>query len=373
MSGHRVHGMGTAMTEPTWPAITPGEAAAALAHFPAGALAAIRWHSPRPFSAAALLDTVQGAFVLKRHHRGVRSPQGLGEEHGFIAHLAPAIRTPDVIAATDGATAVALGDWTYELHRRAPGEDLYRDRPSWTSFLSHAHARAAGVALAHLHRASQGYDAPARAIQPLVSSFTILPAADPMAATQAYVAARPPLAAFLAARPWRQELSALFAADGAGLAARLAAQPPLWTHNDWHPSNLSWDRDGTVRTVFDFGLADRTCAIHDLAIAIERSAVAWLRLGQGRDDDLADPAAALALLDGYETIRPLGDDARETLVRLLPLVHVEFALSEIDYFAGVASDPDSAARAWDDYLLGHAAWFRSAPGQAFLAQIGGRA
>jgi hypothetical protein len=33
--------------------------------------------------------------------------------------------------------------------------------------------------------------------------------------------------------------------------------------------------------VFDFGLADRSCAAHDLAIAIERTAFAWLELGGG--------------------------------------------------------------------------------------------
>ena len=41
-----------------------------------------------------------------------------------------------------GAIAVVRGDWTYELHRRSPGIDLYRDRVSWTPFLSHPHAHA---------------------------------------------------------------------------------------------------------------------------------------------------------------------------------------------------------------------------------------
>ena len=370
MSGHRVHGMGTELTAPTWPAITADEAAATLAHFPAaGALTGVRWHSPRPFSAAALIHTTQGAFVLKRHDRRVRSPEGLAEEHGFIAHLRGSLPVPEVLAAADGTTAIAVANWTYELHRQAPGADLYRDRPSWTPFLSHAHARAAGAALAQLHRASCGYDAPARASQPLVSSFTILPAADPFATAEAYVAARPALAAFLSGRSWQPQLAALFATSGKELATRLAAAQPLWTHNDWHPSNLLWGADGAVRTVFDFGLADRTCALHDLAIAIERTAIAWLKLGQGGDDDLADPGAVLALLAGYATILPLGRDDRNALVGLLPLVHVEFALSEIDYFAGIVCDLPSAALAWDGYLLGHAAWFRSLPGRNFLQRI----
>jgi Ser/Thr protein kinase RdoA (MazF antagonist) len=368
---HLVHGMGTTMETPTWPAITTDEAAAVIARFPvAGRLTALHWHSPRPFSAATLVHTTEGAFFLKRHHHGLRSIAGLAEEHAFIAHLASGgVSVPEILSTADGATAVAWGEWSYELHGEAPGRDLYRDSLSWTPFLSHAHAHAAGVALARLHVAARSFSAPARRPQPLVASFTILPAADPVAAVEAYVAARPAMAAFLAARPWRRELGQLFAALGEGLPAMLADQVPLWTHNDWHPSNLLWAEDGSVRTVFDFGLADRTCAVHDIATAIERSAVQWLKLGQGEDATIADPDAAVALLAGYATIQPLSRSDIATIVRLLPLVHVEFALSEIDYFTGVVADPASAALARDEYLVGHAAWFRSAPGQDFLRRI----
>ena len=363
--------MGTELQAPTWPAITTDEAVATLAHFPtAGCLTALEWHSPRPFSAAALVRTTGGMFVLKRHHGRVRSPEGLAEEHGFIAHLARSICVPEIMSTADGATAIALGEFTYELHRRSPGRDLYRDRPSWAPFLSYAHAEAAGAALARLHQASRGFDAPKRAVQPLVSSLSILLAADPVAAAEAYARSRPALAAFLAEPPRRRQLAALFGKSAEPLVARLAVEPPLWTHNDWHPSNLLWDEDGTVRTVFDFGLSDRTCAINDLAIAIERTAISWLRLGRGDDRGIADPTAALALLAGYAAVRTLGRGEREMLVRLLPLVHVEFALSEIDYFVSAASDCGSAVLAWNDYLLGHVAWFRSAAGQDLLLRIG---
>jgi len=371
-TGHRVHGMGLAMEAPTWPAITDDEAATVLARYPAAPpIEALRWHSPRPFSAATLIDTSGGALVLKRHDRRVRTVAGLAEEHAFVAHLAAAgTPVPDVLRASDGASAISVGGWSYELHRQGAGDDIYRDRPSWTPFLSQAHGHAAGVALARLHRASRGFDAPARVAQPLVASFSILAATDPMAATEAYVAARPALAAFLARRTWHRQLSSLFARSGRDLAHRIAAQRPLWTHNDWHPSNLLWSARGRVQTVFDFGLADRTCAAHDLATAIERTAFAWLELGQGPDEAIADPAAALSLIAGYTTISPVDRSFIETVIQLLPLVHVEFALSEIDYFAGIVDDSEAAALAWDNYLLGHADWFCSAPGRDFLARVG---
>ncbi|MBC3940270.1 phosphotransferase enzyme family protein [Sphingomonas albertensis] len=367
---HLVHGMGTAMEAPTWPAITADEANAVVARFPAaGRLTGLHWHSPRPFSAATLAHTTQGAFLLKRHHRSVRTVEGLTEEHVFIAHLAGAgVSVPEVMATAEGVTAVASGAWSYELHRAAPGADLYRDRLSWTPFASLAHAHAAGVTLATLHEAARSFTAPARRSQPLVASFTILPAADPIAAAEAYVASRPALVAFLESKPWRRQLASLFETLGQGLTPLLADQTPLWTHNDWHPSNLLWASDGSVRTVFDFGLADRTSAVHDIATAIERTAVRWLDLGQGTAD-IADPAAALALLAGYATVAPLGPADVAAVVRLLQLVHLEFALSEIDYFTAVVEDPASAELAWGGYLIGHAEWFQSAPGQNFLRAL----
>ena len=368
---HLVHGMGTTLEPPTWPAITHDDAAAALARFPvAGRLEALEWHSPRPFSAAARVRTTRGRFVLKRHHPAVRTPAGLAEEHAFIAHLAVAgIPVPEILLTDDRTSAITVGDWTYELHRQGAGLDLYRERLSWTPYLAASHAHAAGASLARLHAASRGFAAPARAVQPLVASFNILPSTDPLAATEAYVAARPALAAFLEPRDWRPAVAQLFAELGQGVPAALAAREALWTHNDWHPSNVLWSADGQVETVFDFGLADRTCAVHDLATAIERTAIDWLELGQGRDATIGHPETAQALLAGYATVIALDRGEVAALLRVLPLVHLEFALSEIDYFAGVVGDAEQASVAWDQYLLGHADWFTAPHGQAFLNTI----
>lgn len=369
---HLAHGMGTDLEPPQWPAITPAEAEQLLARFPAaGALEQLGWHSPRPFSSATLAHTSTGALFLKRHHHRLRTPQQLGDEHTFLAHLAAHGQpVAELLATETGATALQLGDWTWEVHRKAPGIDLYRDRQSWTPFLSHAHARAAGAALARLHDSAEGFASPARPPQPLVTSLTILPAADPLAAAAAYVEARPALAAYLADKPWQAVLGRVFAEHGlAAWAPELAAQPPLWTHNDWHPSNLLWSEDDRVATILDFGLSDRTCALHDLATALERTAVRWLEFEPGRYSGVAESDQARALLEGYAAVRPLRPADRTLLARLLPLVHVEFALSEVDYFAGVAAKPAIADLAWHDYLIGHADWFLGEPGHALLAAV----
>jgi Ser/Thr protein kinase RdoA (MazF antagonist) len=363
--------MGKSLEAPSWPVITAAEAADVLGRFAqAGRFERIEWHSPRPFSAAALVRTEHGEFVLKRHHRRLRSRGALVEEHAFMAHLrAAGLSVPGVMSTHDGMTAVEHDGWTYELHRKAPGLDIYQDRPSWTPFLNHDHAHAAGVALARLHRAARGFARTERGAHPLVASLTILAADDPLAATRRYVEARPALAQFLADKPWQEDLARIFASFGAGLAERLARCPRLWTHNDWHPSNLLWSADGGVTTVFDFGLAAPTCALHDLAVAIERTAVAWLDLGQSGDGPATDVDAALRLLDGYRTVLPLLPQDLDTIVRLLPLVHIEFALSEVDYFAGILGDPAQAELAWSGYALAHADWFASARGQNFLRQL----
>lgn len=367
MTAHRVHGMGEGLEAPTWPAITRAEAAALLARLPeAGRLEALTWHSPRPFSSAALAQTDTGVLFLKRHDRAVRDAASLGAEHAFIAHLAAGgVPVAAVLADAGGRTAWDDGRWVWEVHRAGQGLDLYRDRASWTPFLSADHAHAAGVALARLHRAGQGFDAPARTPGPLVSGASILTAADPLGAAEALVAHSPALADYLADKPWRHDLGVVLDTWQACDAAQvLRAAPSLWTHNDWHPSNLLWDAQGDVACVLDFGLADRGRAMLDLAIALERSAVRWLELG--RSAPIAQCADALALLAGYETIAPVD---RALVARLLPLCHVEFALAEVDYFHGVLGHRADADLAWQGYLLDHAAWFAGAEGSALLGAI----
>jgi hypothetical protein len=210
---------------------------------------ALPWHSPRPFSAAARVEAEGGTFILKRHHQTLRSVDGLTQEHRFMAHLRKGgVSVPEVMAQAAGDVgALGLGEWTYELHRASPGADLYRDRHSWTGFLSMDHARAAGHALARLHLAAEGYGASPRRADPLIASFTIVPAADWRGAAQAYIAARPALEHYLRARDWQGELAGIFAQFGHGLCDRVAGQAALWTHNDWHPPTCSGLRRERLR------------------------------------------------------------------------------------------------------------------------------
>jgi Ser/Thr protein kinase RdoA (MazF antagonist) len=361
--------MGIEPAAPDWPALTLPELDALLAAYPEAAGAReIRWRSPRPLSAAALVRTTNHADgFVKRHHVSVRTRESLAEEHGFLRHLA-ANDAPVVQALVDqNGESVGVsedGAWTYEVHSVGEGEDVYRDAISWSPFLKLEHARSAGRILAKLHESASGYDAPNRSAAPLTGGFTIFgDQTDPLAAAEKFVAARPALEVFLEHKSdWRGALERWHLPFYELLQPRLRELAPLWTHNDLHASNLLWRGDDAV-TVIDFNLADRAYAVHDLALAIERNAVEWLDANR-----LVHVDAARALIAGYEEIRALTDAERAGLPALLPLCHVDFALSELDYFAGVTKNQSNAELAYR-YLIDHTVWFARETGAAFLREI----
>lgn len=365
---HRVHGLAADEVPPDWPPLTDTELAGVLDRYPnLGDPRTIRWHSPRPLSAAALVDTLGGRVFVKRHHHSVRTVATLCEEHAFMAHLRGAgIPVPAVLVDGEGCTANALGDWTYEVHTLAAGVDVYRETISWVPLRDLAHARTAGAMLARLHNAAEGYAAPQRNTHILVARSELIEAIDPVATLEAQLPERPGLASYLRTRDWRNELADAMSPFHAIVQPRLAQQPPQWTHGDWHVSNLCWSDAGPharITDVLDFGLAARNFALFDLATAIERNAIAWLALDDGH---AAHPATARALIAGYREHRPLSDADLDLLADLLPLVHVDFALSEVEYFNAITRSKEHADVAWNTFLRGHAAWFRSVPGRVLL-------
>ncbi|WP_422506993.1 phosphotransferase enzyme family protein [Stenotrophomonas sp. GZD-301] len=363
---HRVQGLDNDEVAPDWPAIDATEIAWLRTRFPAlQGDAALQWHSPRPLSAAAIVGHGADAVFVKRHHASVRSAATLQEEHRFIAHLAAhGVPVAALLRDRAGATAVEHAGWTYELHGVGQGEDRYRDAPSWTPLTDTAQAREAGRALAGLHQAAAGYHAAQRGTHLLVARDDLIRAADPIAALAAQLGERPALADYLAGTAWQDDLQRDLLPWHARLAGRLEQEPRLWAHNDWHVSNLLWHQAATgdrVSTVLDFGLASPTSALFDLATAIERNAIAWL--------DLDGPVPvrtdiALALLDGYRAVLPLSAARVHLLADLLPLVHLDFALSEVEYFHGVTLSTPNADVAYRTFLLGHAQWFGTPHGTA---------
>src|SRR5262249_28101147 len=284
----------------------------------------------------------------------------LRAEHALADHLRRrGVAVPAVLRRPHGGTTGASGGYVYEGHARAGGAGLYPGVLSWGPFTSLQHARAAGAALAAFPGASASFGVPARPPAVLTNSCAVITAADPLAAVGALAARRPGLAGYLGERPWRDDFTRYHLPAIGRLAPLLPGLGRLWGHGDWHPSNLTWDSaspDADVAAVIDLGLANRTFAAHDLAVAIERRAVAWLDLAEGKQAR-AGLAVVDALLKGYQDVRRLSQAEAAALPLLLPVVHIEYALSEVEYFASVVGSPANADLAYDGYLIGHTSWF----------------
>jgi Ser/Thr protein kinase RdoA (MazF antagonist) len=367
------HGLDGSLVEPDWPPLTLDEIRALLREYPAlGPPKKILMISPRPFSAANVVATQSQNVFIKRHHVTVRDTTGLREEHRFMAHLrAKGAIVPRVFRAASGETSVKAGEWVYEVHETTRGIDVYEDALSWTPFRSLGHARSAGQAMARLHQVSRGFDAPPRRLRPLVAGFTIFASPDPGVEFSRYVAARPALSDYLRHRNCRDEALTLLAPFHAELLPLLPRLAPLWTHNDLHASNLLWSdtgADAEVVAVIDFGLSDRTNAIHDLAQAIERSIIGWLALvdrPHQPEDVRVHYDHLFALLEGYQSVRQLSREERLGLAPMTALCHAEFALAETDYFLTALQAREKASMACEGYLVSHARWF-SGPGRKLL-------
>jgi Ser/Thr protein kinase RdoA (MazF antagonist) len=369
----KAHGLDGQLVQPDWPVLRLDEVDQLLRSFPqAQGAESILSYSPRPFSAASIVQTPVGKVFVKRHHHSVRDRHSLLEEHRWLNHLSQGtalVKKP--LKDKIGETAITHGDWTYEVHPHGDGRDLYEEAQSWTPFLSTTHARHAGRALAELHRASAGYNAPVRDPAPLITSFEVFAHDEPWPALQKYIEQRPGIHSYLAQRNWPSETQQMFESLHEKLRPYLSSLQPLWTHNDFHASNLLWSDDSPnahVTDIFDMGLADRTTAVHDVATAIERNGVEWLQIHDASRDPLHLQQID-ALLQGYEESRPFSRDEAEALVALLPLVHAEFALSEVHYFFGVLKSQEKADVAYLEYFLGHARWFGSDRGKQLLDHL----
>jgi Ser/Thr protein kinase RdoA (MazF antagonist) len=212
-----------------------------------------------------------------------------------------------------------------------------------------------------------------------VASFTIFAAEDPQAALQCYLDDRPVLSANSTVAALAQEALDLLTPFHKKMRLLLPSLAPLWTHNDLHASNLLWSDAGEnahPTATIDFGLADRTNAVHDIAHAVERNIIEWLVLVE----DPAHPENVPVhldhlhtFLDGYESIHPLSREEAAALAPMVALCHAEFALSEAEYFLGVLGSQHKAMLACDGWLVGHARWFHTSKGRQLLDSLSERA
>ncbi|QDH13459.1 phosphotransferase [Formicincola oecophyllae] len=359
-----------------WPALTQAEIKAVLAsHGHAHhRQPRILETSIRPYSAAALVTLPHGEeLFIKRHDGRLRTAGAQQKEHDFIHHLhSQGLPVIQPLKTPQGQSFISLpsqqgAPQIYELFPGLKGRDTYRHDVTWgQSWHNQAQAYAAGALLGRLHRASATWRTPP---QPRSQEALLLSGMAPLEGADG--ANR-----FLAAMAQRglPEQRALLAGDLPGLLhhfhQRLRQAPSqevfLWGHGDWHGVNLTWRQDDAdkIEEVFDFGMSDATSAAFDLAVALERSAIAWLNPGGPAP---FSQALLDAFLAGYASTG--FSAALKRCASWLPLCHVPFALSEDDYYRRLLQDGASADIALEGYLVGHMQWFLAEEGQRFLSTL----
>lgn len=355
-----------------WPPFTLSEAQTVLAHYPLNFEAEeIVWHGQRPFSATGLIQLHNGTKVfLKRHDHRLRNQAAISEEHAFIQHLAlQGMPVSRPFSTCTGTPSLTIGEWVYEAFAPLKGLDTYRDTPSWEPYQSTVDAGAAGEMLARLHLSAATFDSPRRKGRLLLSSMDALIAPSLLDGLEKWIPTQQGLRQALNKRMWKQDVSEALTPFHTLLVPLLPALQTFWGHGDWHGSNLFWTKNtqnAEIAGIFDFGMSDRTCPTFDLAVAIERSGIRWLDIGNTKKvfhDQIS------ALVRGYTRNRQLSDTERALVCAFLPLVHVEFALSEVAYYEALVQDPFSAKVAYEEYLLGHARWFQADEGRRLLAWL----
>lgn len=353
-----------------WPALSDAEARNVLSHFPLPAPARqVVWHGRRPFSSTGIVLLEDGSRVfVKRHDHCLRDATALAEEHRFITHLADrGVPVGQTWHTKTGQAALDLDGSAYEVFSIMPGHDLYETVQSWEPFNNIRHAFSGGLRLGQLHEAARTFDAPARpSRRPLLSTFEVITSADLMAGLEHWIPQQAGLAETLTHHPWREDISTALRPFHERLKPHLSTIDSRWGHGDWHPSNLFWSSagaDAQVCGILDFGMSDRTSAAYDLAVAIERTAIAWL---EPENDCPVIYERLEAFLSGYLAQYALSITERHMVPLFLPLVHVEYALSEVAYYETLVHDKAGVKAAYTDYLLGHAHWFASPAGQQLL-------
>lgn len=312
--------------------------------------------------AVARCRTPAGEVYLKRQPPMGRARSQVEWQHRLTNHLAD--------RGVPAARALGLteldGLW-YELHEPAAGEDVYEGADSWDSFTSDAHVAAAGRMLAWLHAA--GADFPDRTPQPQAGFVVQLGAVarDPVDAVERLAAERPAVAEDLAGRDWRPAVEAAYAEPFARLRPLLSELPPRPLHGDWQTNNLFF-RGDEVAGVIDFHQADYAPRVLDLAVAVERNCFFWNRISAG-DDTAFDLRQAQVLAASYAAETPLEPAEREAFADVLAVCQFEYGISFLDYYRGVERDSEKADWAWDTFVLGHAAWWRSPAGRAAAGEI----
>ncbi|MDO5746039.1 MAG: phosphotransferase [Actinomycetaceae bacterium] len=377
-----------AVIEPIWPQITTEEATQALTAFSKiseDSTVTIVKDAQRIITSGAIVQVttseadVPKKYFLKRFHISVMTPKQLQPKHKaanqYAKNLHSQISAPRIatyIETPDGQTTVIIGEWIYELSSIAEGEDRYEKYHSWQPPQTSVEAFSIGQALAFLHNAASCSNQPADPgpsyydnRYELIPNFVI----EESTALHYFLDKRPVTKKWIEnnAPNLKEDLKSCIPPSlNPDIAREIQKLPHIWIHGDGHCSNMTFHQK-EVHTIFDFGLASPAPAVMDLAIALERNTLEWVKITAG---DLASYRLdiAKAIMDGYQSVRPLNQSEKKALPAIIASVHVEAALNLIGYHI-IANLPNNAQWSYDTYFRFHSTWFNTQAGKEYLAGI----
>ncbi|MEO5700652.1 MAG: homoserine kinase [Casimicrobiaceae bacterium] len=242
------------------------------------------------------VTAARGRFVLTLYER--LPPEELPFYLNFMAHLARAgVEVPAPAADRTGALFSMLNGKPAGLVARVDGEPVLAPTAR--------HCTAVGAALARLHLASNGYRA------------RLTNRRGPAWWRQAARAVRP----FL--DPGQNDL---LAAELKFLTGYTRGDLPKGAiHGDLFCDNVLFVDDDRVSGIIDFGFAATDYFAYDLAIAVND----WCVKRDGAAEGALVPELMHALIDGYESERPLNLEERRQWATLLRAAALRFWLSRL--------------------------------------------
>jgi homoserine kinase type II len=243
------------------------------------------------------VDTRAGRLFL-RVNEG-KALQDVEGEAAIVLHVAArGVPTPPPLRARDSHPFLEWNGSYLSLFRWVEGRVLPRGE------IGAAHARAAGAALAHLHRAGADFPdhRPGRyepgEIRRRLRQVEGLAASDPVLA----------------------EAAAVLGPELDRLEGERIPLPLGLIHADLFIDNVLYAEGGTVTALLDFEQAAWGRLAYDLAVTV-------LAFGFGADD--FRPEVTRAVLDGYGGVRPLTADERRGLGAELRFAACRFAVTRI--------------------------------------------
>lgn len=258
------------------------------------------------------LVTDKGRYFLRIYEE--QGDAGARAEGALLAKLAAAgVATPAPIARADGTGTIgavaskpaAVFPWTDGTHRCQAS--VTRDD-----------CRRVGAALAAVHCAGEGT---VRGLGRFRYEDLLERIARITTARDTTLAAQAPV---------------LRAKLDQWTARRDASLPRGVIHGDLFRDNVLWKNDGSIAALLDFESASDGVLAYDLMV----TALAWCF------GDALDMALLSAMIDGYESIRPLDDAEKRSLVAEGCVAATRFTITRITDYAMRVTDGPRVIKDW---------------------------